>query len=71
MGTIVGRTRKDGCRAFTAQIVIKKGGLIVHREAETFERKQATNAWIVKREAELKAPGGLEKKADPSRSRTR
>ena len=66
MGTIIGRTRKDGSKAFTAQIVIKKGGVIVHREAETFDRKQAANAWIVKREAELKRPGGLEHKEDPS-----
>jgi hypothetical protein len=65
MGTIIGRIRKDGSKAFTAQIVIKKGGKIVHREAETFDRKQAANAWIVKREAELKAPGALEAKEDP------
>ena len=66
MGTIIGRTRKDGSKAFTAQIVIKKGGAIVHREAETFDRKQAANAWIVKREAELKRPGGLDHKEDPT-----
>lgn len=66
MGTIVGRTRKDGSKAFTAQIVIKKGGVIVHREAETFDRKQAANAWIVKREAELKRPDGLQQKEDPT-----
>src|SRR5215471_13037267 len=65
MGTIVARTRKDGSKGFTAQIVIKKGGAIVHREAETFDRKQAANAWIIKREAELKRPGGLERKDDP------
>ena len=65
MGTIVGRARKDGSKAFTAQIVIKKGGVIVHREAETFDRKQAANAWIVKREAELKRPDGLRQKEDP------
>ena len=68
MGTIIGRTRKDGSKAFTAQIVIKKGGVIVHREAETFDRRQAANAWVVKREAELKRPGGLEQKEDPSLS---
>ncbi len=66
MGTIIGRTRKDGSKAFTAQIVIKKGGAIVHREAETFDRRQAANAWIVKREAELKSPGGLDRKEDPT-----
>ena len=68
MGTIIGRTRKDGSTAFTAQIVIKKDGKIIHREAETFDRKQAANAWIVKREAELKRPGGLERKEDPTLS---
>ena len=66
MGTIIGRTRKDGSKAFTAQIVIKKDGVIVHREAQTFDRKPAANAWIVKREAELKRPGGLERKEDPT-----
>ncbi len=65
-GHDIGRTRKDGSRAFVAQIVIKKGGTIVHREAETFDRKQAANAWIVKREAELKRPGGLDHKEDPT-----
>jgi hypothetical protein len=59
MRTIVGRTRKDGSKAFVAQIVIKKAGAIVHREAETFDRKQAANAWIVKREGELSALAGL------------
>ena len=66
MGTIIGRSRKDGSKAFTAQIVIKKDGAIVHREAQTFDRKPAANAWIVKREAELRRPGGLEHKEDPS-----
>jgi hypothetical protein len=65
MGTIVARTRKDGSKAFLAQITIKKGGAIVHREAATFDRKQVANAWIVKREAELNRPGGLEQKDDP------
>lgn len=41
MGTIIGRSRKDGSKAFTAQIVIKKDGAIVHREAQTFDRKPA------------------------------
>jgi hypothetical protein len=65
MGTISERTRKDGSRAYMAQIVIKKDGKIVHREAETFDRRQAANAWVVKRESELKKPGGLQRKEDP------
>jgi hypothetical protein len=51
MGTISTRTRKDGSEAFLAQITVKKDGAIVLREAETFDRKQAANAWIVRREA--------------------
>jgi hypothetical protein len=58
MGTIIRRSRKDGSVAFAAQIVIKKNGVIVRREAQTFDRKPAANAWIVKREAELRRPGG-------------
>jgi integrase len=68
MGSIIERTRKDGSKAFIAQIVIKKGGAVVHREAQTFDRKQAANAWTVKREAELRSPGGLERKEDPNLS---
>jgi integrase len=68
MGSIIERSRKDGSKAFTAQILIKKGGAIVHREAQTFDRRQAANAWVVKREAELKRPGGLEQKEDPTLS---
>jgi integrase len=68
MGSIIVRTRKDDSKAYTAHIVIKKGGQIVHREVQTFDRKQAANAWMVKREAELKRPGGLERKDDPTLS---
>ena len=38
MGTIIGRTRKDGSKAFIAQIVVKKAGAIVHREAKGFSQ---------------------------------
>ena len=66
MGSIIERSRKDGSKAFVAQIVIKKAGAIAHREAQSFDRRQAANAWIVKREEELKKPGGLEQKEDPT-----
>lgn len=65
MGTIITRKRKDGTEGHTAQIVIKKGGLIVHREAQTFDRKQAASAWLDRREKELARPGALERKEDP------
>jgi integrase len=66
VGTIVTRKRKDGTNYFTAQIVLKAKGK-VHREAQSFDRKQAANAWIVRREQELRRPGGLERagKDDP------
>jgi integrase len=66
VGTIVTRTRKSGASYFTAQIVVKQRGK-VYREAQSFDRKQAANAWMVRREEELRKPGGLERagKDDP------
>ena len=65
MGTIIGRTRKDGTAAYVAQILIKRKGQIAHRESQTFDRKQAAKAWLAKRETELAQPGALEKGEDP------
>jgi integrase len=53
MGTIVGRTRKDGTTAYLAQIILKRQGQIVHRESQTFDRRQAAKAWLARRETEL------------------
>lgn len=53
MGTIIGRTRKDGTTAHVAQILLKRKGQIVHRESQTFDRKQVAKAWIARRETEL------------------
>src|SRR6202047_1677796 len=63
MGTIVARKRKDGTTAHLAQLVVKRNGLIVHREARTFDRKQAAAAWLEKREGELATPGALNRLA--------
>jgi integrase len=65
MGTIVSRKRKDGTLGHTAQILIKRKGQIVHREAKTFDRKQAARAWLSRRETELAKPGALDRVADP------
>jgi integrase len=65
MGTIFGRRRKDGSVGYTVQIVRKKAGKRIYSQAETFERKSAAMAWMRKREAELDAPGGLEKALRP------
>lgn len=65
MGTIVTRKRKDGTEGHTAQILIKRKGVIVHREAQTFDRKQAAKAWLARRETELAKPGALDRREDP------
>lgn len=65
MGTILARKRKDGTTGYTAQILRKQNGKIVHREAKTFDRKAAAQAWISKRETELSEPGALERAKAP------
>lgn len=60
MGTINARKRKDGTTGYTAQILRKKGGAIVWREAQTFDKKREAEAWIRWREAELDKPGAIE-----------
>lgn len=66
MGTIIPRRRKDGTTAYLAQILIKQQGAIVHREAQTFDRKQAAGAWLKRRETELAKPGALDRQNDPT-----
>lgn len=66
MGTILPRKRKDGTVGYTAMIRIKRGGVIVHKETETFEREQVAKAWMKKRETELAQPGALDKPTDPT-----
>jgi integrase len=61
MGTIIPRKRKDGSVGYNAQLVVKRGGLILHRETRTFDRRQAASAWLERRETELARPGGLER----------
>lgn len=65
MGTIVARKRRDGTIGYRAQIVRKKDGQIVWREAETFDRKEHARAWLARRETELRAPGAMDHKEDP------
>jgi hypothetical protein len=65
MGALISRKRKDGSTGYTALITLKQGGKIAHREAKTFDRRQAANAWMERRESELRKPGGLDRKEDP------
>ena len=60
MGTIVARKRKDGTTAYTAQILLKEKGKIVHREAKTFDTKREATAWAGWRTTELRKPGALD-----------
>ncbi len=61
MGTITARKRKDGSVGYTAQILRKKGGRIVFREAKTFDKKREAESWIRFRETEIDKPGALER----------
>ena len=65
MGTITARRRKDGTTGYTAQIRIKRAGVVIHSESETFERKPVAAIWLKKRETELAAPGALDKLKAP------
>lgn len=58
MATIVTRKRADGPR-YTAIIRLKRDGVIVHREAQTFSTKVAAKEWARRREVELEDPASL------------
>jgi integrase len=68
MGTIVARKRNDGSTGYTAQILRKKKGKIIHREAQTFDRRQAAVAWLNRRETELSEPGAIDRAKAPEKS---
>lgn len=68
MGTIVARKRKDGTTGYTAQILRKKGGQIVWREARTFDRQREAKAWLAHREGELAQPGAIDRAKEKSKS---
>lgn len=59
MGTIVERKRQDGDTAFMVKIILKRKGIIVHRESKTLESKRAAKAWMKQREVELAQPGEI------------
>ncbi|WP_090624688.1 site-specific integrase [Azotobacter beijerinckii] len=61
MATIRARKLSDGSVSYTAQIRIKKNGVQVYQESQTFSRKQAAQAWAKRRETELSEPGAIER----------
>jgi integrase len=65
MGTISTRKRKDGTPSYTAQILRKQKGVIVWREARTFDKKREAESWIKARETELDRPGTIDKLKKP------
>ena len=61
MATIRSRKLADGTVRYTAQIRVKREGAQVYQESQTFARKQAAQAWVRKREAELDQPGAIDR----------
>lgn len=61
MATIRPRKRADCTISYTAQIRIKKDGVQVYTESQTFARKKAAEAWVKRRETELSEPGAIER----------
>lgn len=65
VGTIQKRTRRDGSIAYTATVRVKRGGRVILSLSETFAREPAARAWVEKKEAEAKKPGGLARLSRP------
>lgn len=61
MATISARKGKAGAVSYTAQIRIKRHGVVVHSESQTFPKKTMAEAWAKKRETELAEPGEIER----------
>lgn len=57
MASIRKKTKSDGSIVYVAQIVIKKHGVIAHRESKTFAKQKLAKDWGLKREAELHIEG--------------
>ena len=53
MATIRKRTKADGTLSYQAAIVIKRDGVIVHRESKTFAKQRIAKDWAMRREIEL------------------
>ena len=59
MATITKRKGKKTTK-YNARIRIKRAGVIVHEETETFTTEKMAKKWAARRETELDAPGTLE-----------
>lgn len=63
MATITKRTKTDGSIVYKAEIVIKKDGVIIHRESKTFDKTKLAKDWSIRREVELQNTDVYAKKA--------
>ena len=61
IATIRARKSTAGSISYTAQIPLIREGAQVYQESQTFARKQAAQAWVRKREAELDQPVAIER----------
>ena len=61
MATIRAGKLTDGSISNTAPIRLIREGAQVYQESQTFARKQAAQAWVRKREAELGQLGAIER----------
>jgi integrase len=46
-------TKKDGTTIYKAEIVVKKEGIVIHRESKTFLKAKLAKDWGMRREVEL------------------
>lgn len=59
MATITARTNTKGETKYKVQVRIRRKGVIVHQETETFDRRQAAVAWGKQRETVLASADGM------------
>lgn len=59
MATITERKNRDGSIAYTAQIRLKKKGVVFHQETRSFPKRKLAEQWSIRREDELRTADGL------------
>lgn len=61
MATIRPRKKADGSVSYTAQLRIKKDGVQVYTERQTFAQPESCRGLAKRRENELSEPGAIER----------
>jgi integrase len=59
MATIKARRRSDGSVRYTAEVRLRRGKVVIHREANTFTHRSAAEKWARSREVALENPAEL------------